>query len=132
MRIRMVAATAAATLFSLAVFATPANADPKNGDTLDLHCDGIGDVTIALTPHDAGWAPGLVTTSTQVLIPYSFHFEGSFTDSDGVVETFVDDVAKPAPRNKRTTTCTFHDEGPDEGGYFVIDGTVLVSITPSH
>ena len=77
-------------------------------------------------------SPGLVVGSNQVGIPYALHVEGTFTPTDGEPESFVDDVTKPAPRNGRTDHCTFHEEGSDETGSFVIDGEVWISYAPTR
>ena len=112
-----------------------AGADPTNakkGQILALECDsGLGSLTVALNGN-GDFTPGLVTTSTQVGVPYRFHIEGSFTPTGGETESFVDERAKPAPRNGRLAVCTFHDEGQDESGRFVLDGTVWVSYTRAH
>ena len=47
-------------------------------------------------------------------------------------EPFVDDSAKPGPRNGRLASCTFHEAGQDEGGTFEFDGTVWISYTKAH
>jgi hypothetical protein len=113
-----------------------AGADPTNakkGEILTIECDaGLGSLTVALNGNGE-FTPGHVTTSTQVGIPYAFHIEGSFTPSGGgEPETFVDDSAKPGPRNGRLASCTFHEEGQDENGTFVFDGTVKISYTKAH
>jgi hypothetical protein len=113
-----------------------AGADPTNakkGEVLTIECDsGLGSLTVAVNGNGE-FTPGLVTTSTQVGIPYRFHIEGTFTPSDGgEPEHFVDDSAKAAPHNGRLAMCTFHQEGSDENGTFVFDGTVWISYTPAH
>jgi hypothetical protein len=119
----------------LGIGAGPAVADPTNakkGEILAIECDeGLGSLTIA-TNGNGEWTPGLVTTSTQVGIPYRFHIEGSFTPTGGETEFFTDDSEKPAPRNGRLAVCTFHVEDQDEGGTVVFDGTVSISYTPGH
>jgi hypothetical protein len=115
--------------------ASTAAADPtnaKNGEVLELQCDGGLGTLVISTNGNGDWTPGLVTTSNQVLIPYRFHFEGSFTPVGGATETFSEDEAKPAPRNGRHAVCTFHEEGSDQFGSFVFDGTAWVSYTPAH
>lgn len=120
---------------SVGAMSAPASADPvkaKNAEIITIECDsGLGTLTIA-TNGNGNWTPGHVTTNNQVLIPYRFHFEGSFTPVGGETEFFSEDVAKRAPRNGRLAVCTFHEEGEDEFGSFVVDGTVWVSYTPAH
>lgn len=112
-----------------------AGADPTNakkGEILEIECDGgLGTLTVALNGNGE-FTPGLVTTSTQVGIPYEVHIEGSFTPPGGQPQPFADDSVKPAPRNGRLAVCTFHEEGEDEEGTFVLDGTVRISYTPAH
>jgi hypothetical protein len=110
--------------------AAPAAADPK-GDILELECDRLGTLEVVVFSNGP-FAPGLVVGSNQVLIPYDFHIEGSFTPIGGAPETFTDDFAKAAPRHGRTDHCTFHEEGSDEFGSFEIDGEVLISYTPTR
>ena len=112
-----------------------AGADPTNakkGQILTIECDsGLGSLTVAVNGNGE-FTPGHVTTSTQVGIPYAFHIEGTFTPTGGDPETFVDDSAKRGPRHGRLATCTFHEEGQDENGTFVLDGTVKVSYTKAR
>jgi hypothetical protein len=115
--------------------AAGAGADPVNapkGEVISIDCDsGLGSLTVALNGN-GDFTPGHVTTSTQVGIPYALHIEGSFTPTGGEPETFVEDIAKRAPRNGRLAVCTFHEEGQDEEGAFTFDGTVWISYTPAH
>ena len=115
--------------------AAAAGADPTNakkGEILTIECDaGLGSLTVALNGNGE-WTPGHVTTSTQVGKPYAFHIEGSFTPTGGEPESFVDDSAKPGPRNGRLAVCTFHEAEQDEEGTFTLDGTVWISYSPAH
>jgi hypothetical protein len=111
------------------LFAAPASADPKKGDTLELACDTLGAVQVVVFSN-APVSPGLVVGSNRVGIPYRLHIEGTFTPTGGEPEPFVDDVVKPAPRNRRLDHCTFHQEFTDEDGTGVIDGEVWISYTP--
>jgi hypothetical protein len=112
-----------------------AGADPTNakkGEILTIECDaGLGSLTVALNGNGE-WTPGHVTTSTQVGTPYAFHIEGSFTPTGGEPESFVDDSAKPGPRNDRLAVCTFHEADQDEEGTFRLDGTVWISYSPAR
>src|SRR5687768_255350 len=98
----------------LGVASGSAGADPvnaKKAELLTMVCDsGLGTLQIA-TNGNGQWTPGLVTTSTQVGIPYEFHISGSFTPTGGVPETFTEDFVKRAPRHGRLATCTFGDSG---------------------
>jgi hypothetical protein len=105
------------------VMAGTAGADPvnaKKGESLVLECDALGTIEIA-TNGNGQWTPGHVIGSTQMLIPYAFHFE--FTSPDG--DTQSDDVAKSEPRNRPLDRCTFG--GTDEFGSF--SGIVWLSYT---
>jgi hypothetical protein len=70
--------------------------------------------------------------SRQVGIPYALHVEGTFTPVGGEPEPFVDEFSKPAPQNGRLDHCTWHEEGSDEFGSFVVDGEVWISYTPAR
>jgi hypothetical protein len=123
-----------AVLLAIAIAAlgvSPASADPKKGDVLDLSCDVLGQVEIVVFSNGSG-SPGLVLGSTQVGIPYALHIEGTFTPVEGEPESFVDEFEKPAPRNGRLDHCTFHQEETAEDGTVVIDGEVWISYTPAH
>jgi hypothetical protein len=114
--------------------AAPAGADPtnaKNAQVVTAHCDPLGTLDV-VSNGNGRWTPGLVTTNNQVGVPYEFHVTGTFTPTGGEPESFSDDLVKPAPHNGRLATCTFHQEGADEFGSFVVDGTVLISYTPAH
>jgi hypothetical protein len=106
--------------------------DSPNSEVITLSCETNGIVTVVVNGNGV-WTPGHVTTNNQVGIPYEFHITGTFTPADGgPTETFTDDLVKPAPRNGRLDTCTFHQEGEDEFGTFVVDGTVAISYTPAQ
>ena len=130
LRTTLALATAAG---ALAVLPSPAGADPvnaKKGQLLPISCVELGDLTVAVNGN-GDFTPGMVTTSTQVGIPYEIHTSGSFTPSDGgETQTFTEDTVKKAPHNGRLDECTFHVEGADEGGTFSFDGVVKISYTP--
>jgi len=118
----------------IAAGAGSAAADPTNakkGEVIPIVCEHNGRLTVA-TNGNGEWTPGLVTTNHQVGIPYEFHIRGTFTPVGGSTETFSEDSVKRAPRNGRLDTCTFHQEGSDEYGSFVVDGIVKISYTPAH
>ena len=113
-----------------------AGADPvkaPNAEVLDIECDsGLGSLTVA--EHGNGeFTPGHLTTSTQVGIPYAFHFEFVFTPSGGgAAEAFTEDSAKRGPRNGRLASCTFQQEEQAPDGVYAVSGTVWISYTPAH
>ena len=111
--------------------ATRANADPKRG-LLQLACDQLGSLEITIPGNGVATAPGLVATSTQVAIPYSITLTGTFTPVDGRPEPILDVYERRAPAHDRLDHCTFHQEGSNEFGSFMLDGDVWVSYTPSH
>ena len=111
--------------------ATPANADPKNG-LLPLECDGLGSLAIAIPGNGIATTPGLVATSTQVGIPYAITLTGTFTPVGGEPEPILDVYERRAPAHERLDHCTFHQEGTNESGSFVLDGDVWISYTPTH
>jgi hypothetical protein len=111
--------------------AAPANADPKSGVTA-LECDELGSIEIVITGNSDSATPGLAVLSTQVGIPYAITLSGIFTPVGGEPEPFVDVYERRAPSHDRLDHCTFHQEGANEFGSFVIDGDVRISYTPSH
>jgi hypothetical protein len=130
-KLRIGVATAVATMIVGVLGAAPARADPKKGEILEITCDTLGTLQVVVFSNGPS-SPGLVVGSNQVGIPYELHLEGTFTPVDGEPESFVEDFAKPAPRNGRLDHCTFHQEGSDEFGSFVLDGEVSISYTPAH
>jgi len=122
-------------LMVLAGGAVGAGADPvnaKKGEIIELECDnGLGALTVALNGNGE-YTPGHVIGSTQVGIPYAFHFESSFTPTGGETQTDVEDLAKPGPKNGRLATCTFHLEEQNDEGLFVLDGIVSISYTKAR
>ena len=111
--------------------ATAASADPKNG-VLPLECDELGSVEIAVPGNGYATTPGLVAASTQVGIPYAITLIGTYTPFGGEPEPILDVYTRRAPAHDRLDHCTFHQEGADELGSFVLDGDVWISYTPSH
>jgi hypothetical protein len=111
--------------------AAPVAADPKGGEVIELECDALGTLEVVVFSNGPA-SPGLVVSSNQVVIPYALHLEGTFTPIEGEPESFVEDFTRPAPRNGRTDHCTFHQEGSDEFGSFVLDGEVSISYTPTR
>ena len=118
----------------MGMVAGQAAADPTNakkGEILEAHCDeGLGTLTFALNGN-TDLTPGIVTTSTQVVIPYRLHLEGSFTPTGGEPQPIVHDVQKPGPQNGRLAICTFEEGGSNASGSLVLHGTIWVSYTPN-
>jgi hypothetical protein len=113
--------------------ASAAPGDGK-GPRFAAHCDaGIGDVTVVTNSGNGSFTPGKIAGTNQQLLPYEIHDHGTFTPADGSPpQSFTDVSMHQAPANARKTTCTFHAEGADDYGSFVVDGTVLATYTPSH
>lgn len=128
-RIAIGAAALAATTSLTLLNPATAGADPKNGYPLDLTCDDLGVVEVVLFS-SGSWSAGLVVQGNQTLIPYEFHFEGTFTPTGGEPQFFVEHQTKPAPHNGRTDRCTLHEEEATPDGTFEVDGEVRVSYTP--
>jgi hypothetical protein len=120
------AATAAMLLVLLGVLAAPAYADPPNIEPFPITCDGV--TYTVVTPGQGNWTPALVTTSNQVLIPFSFHITVTNVATGEVV--FEEEVSKAAASRAATTTCTFGETFTEDGQTFVFEGVVEVLLTP--
>jgi hypothetical protein len=120
------AATAAMLLALLGVSMAPAYADPPNIEPFPITCDGV--TYTVVTPGQGNWTPALVTTSNQVLIPFSFHITVTNVATGEVV--FEEEVSKAAASRAATTTCTFGETFTDGGQTFVFEGVVEVLLTP--
>jgi hypothetical protein len=119
-------ATAAMLLALLGVLAAPAYADPPNIEPFPITCDGV--TYTVVTPGQGNWTPALVTTSNQVLIPFSFHITVTNVATGEVV--LEEEVSKAAASHAATTTCTFGDTFTEGGQTFVFEGVVEVLLTP--
>jgi hypothetical protein len=119
-------ATAAMLLALLGVLAAPAYADPPNIEPFPITCDGV--TYTVVTPGQGNWTPALVTTSNQVLIPFSFHITVTNVTTGEVV--LEEEVSKAAASHAATTTCTFGDTFTEDGQTFVFEGVVEVLLTP--
>lgn len=129
---RWLVSLAAATL---GVGAGPAAADPSgspNAETLTVTCDNDLGVLEVIVNGNGDLSPGHLTTSTELGIPYQFHFTGTFTPTGGAPEPIDIQFGHPAPHNERLATCTFHEEEPIPEGWLSLDATVNVSLTPAH
>jgi hypothetical protein len=120
------AATAAMLLALLGVLAAPAYADPPNIEPFPITCNGV--TYTVVTPGQGNWTPALVTTSNQVLIPFSFHITVTNVATGEVV--FEEEVSKAAASRAATTTCTFGETFTEDGQTFVFEGVVEVLLTP--
>jgi hypothetical protein len=109
---------------------SPAVADPK-GDPIEIQCDELGSLQVVVNGNGF-LTPGHVVGSTQVGVPYALRTEGTFTPVGGEPEHFIDEFARPAPRNQRLDHCSLHDEVSGEFGSLVVDGEVWISYAPSH
>ena len=120
------AVTAAMLLALLGVSMAPAYADPPNIEPFPITCDGV--TYTVVTPGQGNWTPALVTTSNQVLIPFSFHITVTNVATGEVV--LEEEVSKAAASHAATTTCTFGDTFTEDGQTFVFEGVVEVLLTP--
>ena len=111
--------------------ATPTSADPKRG-VIPLECEKLGSLAVVVASRGTAATPGLAVLSTQVGIPYKITLSGTFTPVGGEPEPFFDEYLRRAPAHERLDHCTFHQEGTNEFGSFVIDGDILISYTPSY
>jgi hypothetical protein len=123
------AVVAAMLIGLLGVLAAPAYADPTNAPNIEpfpITCDGV--TYTVVTPGQGNWTPALVTTSNQVLIPFSFHLTVTNVATGEVV--LEEEVSKAAASHAATTTCTFGETFTEGGQTFVFEGVVEVLLTP--
>jgi hypothetical protein len=73
------------------------------------------------------WPPALVTTSNQVLIPFSFEF--TLTNL-ATGETERESVSREPAERVATTTCTFGETFTEDGVTFEFVGVVEVLSQP--
>jgi hypothetical protein len=119
-------ATAAMVLGLLGAYTAPAHADPTNAPNafpFTITCDGTT-YTVVGVPGQGQWTPALITTSNQVLIPYSFDITVTNVSTGDIV--FQETVSKPPADQVANVTCTFAftDTDPETGETFSIVGTV--------
>ncbi len=107
--------------------ATGVSADPRHG-VLPLECDELGSLEIAVPGN--GFTPGPVGASAQVGFPYAITLAGSIPV--GEPEPILDVFERRATAHDRLDHCSFHQEGVDELGSFLLDGDVWISYTPTH
>jgi hypothetical protein len=124
--------TAAIVLGLLGVYMAPAHADPTNApnvEPFDITCDGTT-YTVVVVPGRGMWTPALVTTSNQVLIPFSFEFTGTNLTTGEIL--FQETVSKEPAERVATTTCRFveTETDPETGETFQFVGVVEVLSQP--
>ena len=121
-------ATAAIVLGLLGVAMAPAHADPINApwaEPFDITCEDGATYTVVVVPGARGpvdWTPALVTTSNQVLIPFSFQFTlTNLTTGEVVME---EEISREPADRVATTTCTFGETFTEDGVTFEFVGVV--------
>jgi hypothetical protein len=122
-------ATAAIVLGLLGVAMAPAYADPTNAPNaqpIDITCDGTTYTTVVV-PGVGMWTPALVTTSNQVLIPFSLELTNTNLTTG---ETEHASFSKKAANRVATTTCTFREIFTEDGQTFEFSGVVEVLSQP--
>jgi hypothetical protein len=97
----------------------------KQAERLALQCEKLGSLAIVLNGKGT-WTPGHVVGSTRVLKPYEIHITGTFTPKNGAPEPIDEHHVKKAPKSRKLDACTFHQEGSDAQGSFVVDGSAKV------
>lgn len=109
-----------------------AAADPK-GELITVACDNGVTYEIAVAGNGQ-FTPGHDVASTSMLVPTAFgEITITATDPEGNVTTeTIPPVSKGSSSKSRATTvsCTFHEEGSEDGFTFVVDGSVTGFITP--
>jgi hypothetical protein len=124
-------ATAAIVLGLLGVAMAPAYADPTNtpnAGSFTITCDDGTTYTVVAVPAQGQWPPALVTTSNQVLIPFSF--EETFTNLTTGEVLFQETRSKEPAEATATTTCTFGETFTEDGQTFQFVGVVEVLSQP--
>ena len=123
-------ATAAMVLALLGVAMAPAHADPINApfaEPFDITCEDGATYTVVVAGRGL-WPPALVTTSNQVLIPFSFDTTVTNVATGEVV--FEEEISREPADRVDTTTCTFGDTFTEDGVTFEFVGVVEVLSQP--
>jgi len=109
-----------------------AAADPS-GDTFSVACDNGATYQVVVKGNGL-FTPAHDVNSNSVLVPTSFgQITFTVTDPEGNVTTETEPpVSKGSSGHPRatTTSCTFHQEGTEDGFSFVVDGSVTGFVTP--
>jgi hypothetical protein len=115
------------------VLPTAASAAPKPDPsfTLTLDCPGTAfDGPVTVPPGDADWTPAFMGHST--FLPVAFGtVTGTFTAPNGTVDTFTEPPRVQNANkggNHPRLTCTFAGSGSEDGGTFVVSGTVIAVV----
>jgi hypothetical protein len=112
----------------LGISMAPAYADPTNTEPFTITCDGTTYTAVVVLENEhVMWPPALVTTSNQVLIPFSFEF--TLTNL-ATGETQQESVSKEPAERVATTTCTFGETFTEDGVTFEFVGVVEVLSQP--
>jgi hypothetical protein len=123
-------ATAAMVLALLGVAMAPAHADPINApfaEPFEITCEDGATYTVVVAGRGL-WPPALVTTSNQVLIPFSFDTTVTNVATGEVV--FEEEISREPADRVATTTCTFGDTFTEDGVTFEFVGVVEVLSQP--
>ena len=128
-RVAFVAVAAGMTVLGVGGVAA---ADPK-GELIPVVCDN-GATYQVLLAGNGEFTPGHDVASNSNLVPTAFgEITFTVTDPEGTVTTETNPpVSKGSSSRPRATTvsCTFHEEGSDDGFTFVVDGSVTGFVTP--
>jgi hypothetical protein len=122
-------ATAAMVLGLLGISMAPAYADPRNTEPFTITCDGTTYTAVVVIENEhVMWPPALVTTSNQVLIPFSFEFTLTNLATGDIVSQ--ESVSREPAERVATTTCTFGETFAQDGVTFEFVGVVEVLSQP--
>ena len=83
---------------------------------------------MVVVPAQGLWPPALVTTSNQVLIPFSF--EETLTNLTTGEIVFQETSSKEPAEATATTTCTFEDTFTEDGETFQFVGVIEMLSQP--
>jgi hypothetical protein len=129
MKSRMALATVAALAGLALVAPAPASADPRNGFAFDMQCESLGTVTNVSFSSGAA-SPGLVVDSNQVILPYEWQVDITFTPYVGDPRSASFSYSRGEPRNGRLDYCTYDYERIFPTGVAVLVGSASISYTP--
>jgi hypothetical protein len=123
-------ATAAMVLGLLGISMAPAYADPTNTEPFLITCEDGATYTavVVVESEHVMWPPALVTTSNQVLIPFSFEFTLTNLATGQIVSQ--ESVSREPAERVATTTCTFGETFTEDGVTFEFVGVVEVLSQP--
>lgn len=136
MRARAAVVAAGLTFAAALGSAGVANADPRNGGSVTLTCDGQTFQAVLFS--NGEWSPALASDSNAVLVPLIIGpSHVVVTDAEGNVIEESDEPASTKgnaaqAHGDSATTCTFVIDGTDDGVTFHIEGTVVGLLTPAN